>query len=94
MGGCKWESVREIGPPTSNNGSNNDGFISVYSTPNYAADDTKMMAIRPPMPPPLSPLPDTNIDPYRLPQAQITPILRSSPIVDMGDHGYQARFPP
>ncbi len=64
MGGCEREGVREIGPLTSNDGSNNEDFISVYSTPSYAPDDTKTMAIRPLTPPPLSPPPNTNIDPY------------------------------
>ncbi len=92
--GYEREGGMKVGPPTSNGHSNSRVPLGVNYPPMDTSNDTETTAIWPLTPLPLPPPPDTNIGPYRLPQAQWTPLLHVSPIVDMGDHGYQAHFSP
>ncbi len=92
--GYKWEGRIKIRPPMSNGHSNGNTCLDIDYSPMDVSNNTKTTAIQPLMPLPLSPSPNTNIDPYCTCQTERTPFLCASLIVYMGDHIYQAYFPP
>ncbi len=66
---CKWEGRSKIRALTFDEHSNDNVYLGVDSTLQYAMDDTKMTAL------PLPSLLDTNIGPHCLPQVRNTPHL-------------------
>ncbi len=91
-GGYERDGRIKVRPPTSDGHSGSNTRLNIDYHPMDVSNDTKTTAIRPLMPPPLSPSPDTNIDPYRACQAERTPFLRASPIVDMGGSRLSSPF--